>query len=146
MLKMTFDLHFVKLFISCIRFDVKQAGSSRAHGEQRVNWSEDDCAHMCHTLLSLSSAACTTYCSADLEGKEANCQILMKWEKPLCVFSSFILADISNKEKASWNRSRLGRAAFVPTWLLWKRRGQRSLYWNLNCACKNTLLNTGSID
>lgn len=57
-----------------------------------------------------------------------------------------LLYYISNKEKASWNRSGLGRAALVPTWLSWNRRGQRSLYRNLNCSCKNTLLNTASID
>lgn len=66
-------------------------------------------------VLSLCSAA---HRSADLKGKEANCQILTQYDEMregFFFFSTFILADASNEEKASQNRSRLDRAALVPT-------------------------------
>lgn len=43
-------------------------------------------------------------------------------------FLLFILADVGNKEKASRNRSRLDRAALVPTWLLWNSREDREAF------------------
>lgn len=68
------------------------------------------------TLLSLALLSD----SADLKGKEANCQILTQFDEMREAFMGFffllfILADVGNKEKASRNRSRLDRAALVPT-------------------------------
>lgn len=91
---LTFTSEASASLIASIRFcreERPDAGSSRAHGEQRVNRSEDYCTDVCHTFLSVCSAhgddersslqAPAAAAPLYLEGKETGCQKLTQLDE-----------------------------------------------------------------